>query len=648
MGAIGTGSGVKTANAAPGDVCNIEGPTEIQEGSTHFYAARKEDADDDVYFDIDDETGDSDVTSYVEEDGDEDLEIDPGVNTTPDIDVQFPGEIGPDDFADLTASGDITIPPNPCGTSDEADQAAFEAAVDAAVRDDLADCLDGQTTTDCDGSSQWTGNDTDSGGLDDAGGDGITPEEIADQIITSIIGGASCDSMSLVIEDWLLSQGVTDNGGNDAEVISDDIEDLCNEFNWDDIDSDFGDTADGVAIIDITCEEAGHFELTAFDANDEANSFTIEVDCVGAPNKATLTASPPTVEIVPALGNVSHSLLVVTFTDEDGNPIIPDPDPLDDNNGDGVVNASDGSVDWKTDRCTVDGLTAADYAAINGAWLAVRSNNPETHVNFDNVANANSAHAPLNNPSSPVFVSDPPGPAGPFSIAAAVLHCDSTAVTPGIATVTAELDRTGSDLVATTTVTVVGPPAAITVTTDKANVACGERVTVTAKITDAVGQNVSEHTLAESFSNNGGTMGGTGAIAGFAAPITPFSSTVGETFSGVVTFYLITSDVHDGTYSIVVTSGGSGAVGALFEGSDIFAGGLGGWFSTAPVSGFATVTCGAAPAVTGPSTGTGPLRAPNTGDAGLADSSSSWMLLGIAGAVAFALAGLTTVKVTRR
>ena len=90
---------------------------------------------------------------------------------------------------------------------------------------------------------------------------------------------------------------------------------------------------------------------------------------------------------------------------------------------------------------------------------------------------------------------------------------------------------------------------------------------------------------------------------------------------------------------------------------------LGGVFSTQPVSAQVTVTCtipapvAAAPAITAPRTGQGTgtvagtgtgITPPNTGDAGLADSSSSWLLFAIGGVFALSLAGFATVKVARR
>jgi hypothetical protein len=230
-----------------------------------------------------------------------------------------------------------------------------------------------------------------------------------------------------------------------------------------------------------------------------------------------------------------------------------------------------------------------------------------------------------------------------------ILDCSATNTTPGIAKVTACIDIDDSDdICEVASVTVVGPPVApVVLTTDQTNVRCGERVQITATIKDAAGQNVSDHTVVEAATNAGGVLGGTGAIAAEAGLVSPVSSTVGETVNGVATFWLITSELHQGTYTVIVTTGGGGAIAS------------GGLFSTAPVSGSVTVTCGGpttsaptapSPAATvrAPSTGQG-ITPPSTGDAGLADASGgSWALFVIAGLTVFALAGVASLKAVRR
>ncbi len=147
-------------------------------------------------------------------------------------------------------------------------------------------------------------------------------------------------------------------------------------------------------------------------------------------------------------------------------------------------------------------------------------------------------------------------------MAAAILHCDVhpgvTNPVPGVVTVQACVDVVGAaDICKTVTVTVIGPPASITVAASPTSVRCGEKSTITVTVKDAIGQNVSDHTVVELVTNLGGTIGGTGAVAGFPAPVAPISSSVAGTFGGVATAFLLTSEVTTGPYEVVATSGGT-------------------------------------------------------------------------------------------
>jgi hypothetical protein len=383
--------------------------------------------------------------------------------------------------------------------------------------------------------------------------------------------------------------------------------------------------ADGLVIIDVTCEDPGRFELTAYAQAGPDNSRTGEFLCVAPPSTATLTATPTTVESSPALGNISHSLLVLTLTDSNGQPAAPGSD-----------------IDWSTDRCRIDGLTETEYetdgpgtefsGGVGALFGAFSATNPAT---ADDIEDELAGHTGLTGASTSIsFQNDGNGPApgGDRTIAAAVLHCEGAA--PGVATIAAEIERVGADLRATATVTVVGPPAFITMTAAPNKLICGEKATILVTVTDAINQKVSDHTLVELITNYGGVIGGTGSSL-FFQNVNPLSSSTAETFGGVATAYLLTSTAHVGAYEVVAASGGTL---------------LGGVFSTPVVTSQVTVTCStAAPAVTAPSTGTGSISPPNTGDAGLAaGSSSTSTLYVIAGAVAFALAGLASFRYARR
>jgi len=244
------------------------------------------------------------------------------------------------------------------------------------------------------------------------------------------------------------------------------------------------------------------------------------------------------------------------------------------------------------------------------------------------------------------------------------------------------------NIVLTATITVVGPPASITVAAAPTSLNCGEKATITVTVKDSAGQNVSDRTRVELVTNFGGVIGGTTATLGpvsvTGGNVYPISSSSTETFNGVATAYLLTSTDHVGPYEVVAAAGGSvmasnGALAPWYN-TGIATGSATSvnpsnsayypWYtqgllsyspSSAPVNAQATVTCSipgapaaAAPVVTAPRTGQGPadafaIRPPNTGDAGLAtsSSSSSWTL--VAGALmVIAISGAAVVTVTRR
>ncbi len=268
------------------------------------------------------------------------------------------------------------------------------------------------------------------------------------------------------------------------------------------------------------------------------------------------------------------------------------------------------------------------------------------------------------------------------------------------------------NIVLTATITVVGPPASITVAAAPTSLNCGEKATITVTVKDSAGQNVSDHTRVELVTNYGGVIGGTTATLGpvnvTGGQVFPESSSSAETFNGVATAYLLTSTDHVGPYEVVAAAGGSvlatngnlapwynqylSVINSTPPGSNAATNplsannvpvvGLPGaqinpsvgsyypWYaqgllqyvpSSAPVNAQATVTCAvpgapaaAAPAIAAPRTGQGPadafaIRPPNTGDAGLAQSSSSNALVYVAGGVAvLALAGLASLKFATR
>jgi hypothetical protein len=218
------------------------------------------------------------------------------------------------------------------------------------------------------------------------------------------------------------------------------------------------------------------------------------------------------------------------------------------------------------------------------------------------------------------------------------------------------------NIVLTATITVVGPPASITVAAAPTSLNCGEKATITVTVKDSAGQNVSDRTRVELVTNFGGVIGGTTATLGpvsiTGGNVYPISSSSAETFNGVATAYLLTSTDHVGPYEVVAAAGGSvmasngylapwyNVVQGTVDHSGLAAGiapinqSYFPWYnqglltyspSSAPVNAQATVTCSVPgapaaavtiPIVTAPRTGQGPadafaIRPPNTGDAGL-------------------------------
>jgi hypothetical protein len=574
LSAIGSGAGVTTTYAASGDFCKIRGPSVMSVGQTATFTLLVEDARSAQEADVD----------LDDESGDSDIVR---VNST---------ATGPTDFVD-DASVQIEKDWDPeCGQT---------------VLQKLINCIDDD---DC---------------IHIEGEDYI--EDIADAILALLEDGVfSCAEASADAEDVAILAG-EDEGP--AGLDGDDVDSLClNDFEEDT-------WLEGTIAIQVKCEEAGVFELSFADDSDVGNTISTEVTCVDAPDSSsTIAVVPNKVEIVPAMGSVSHALVTVELL------------------ADGEQAGAGFEVDFTVNICSIEtsGVdTASEYTAARTIFSAYNPNVPATADAVQASAAANAAVDGTRLADTvKAFVATFSG--DDHTIAAAVLGCGpedtgSSVTSPGTATITAiiEVDD-GQDIVKTITVNVVGPPAKLTALAAPSSLRCGEKATITVTVKDSLDQNVSDHTRVEAVTNAGGVLGGTGAVAGLAGPVVPISSTIAETFGGVATFYLLTSEQHSGPYEVVITTGGAGAVTTS----------LGGVFSTPPQVTQVTVSCAlptavppaaAAPTVTAPRTGGGVVSPPNTGDAGLADSSgSSWALFAVAGVVAFSVAGLATLKFARR
>lgn len=385
--------------------------------------------------------------------------------------------------------------------------------------------------------------------------------------------------------------------------------------------AEVGPLLDDLGLFAVHCYEPGEFKVVIGDRS-ENDTVRFNVSCFDDPDVVDILATPGRVESVPAKGSTAHSLIQVFITTEDDGPV-----------------PTDTEVQFIAERCAIEtegvnSLEERDEAIENDAGP---SGLPFSADEWEEFANE---EEPDDKPLYDVYELEDTGDPGVLQIdvdedddglpdrseALAIFHADlgsehSGKCAPGPVEITVAVEvEDDPDIVVSFTLTVVGPPAAVAVAADQASVRCGELVRLNAVIKDAAGQDVSDHTLAEVITNYGGVLGGTGAVAGQQGVTTPLSSTVTETFDGVATFYLLTSNQHTGPYEVLVLSGGGGSVADQR---------LGGLFSTPVQTGRAVVSCAgpaavapaapaAPPSITAPSTGQG-IRPPNTGDAGLLD-----------------------------
>jgi hypothetical protein len=422
-----------------------------------------------------------------------------------------------------------------------------------------------------------------------------------------------------------------------------------NETSWTDVDCSDNCTA----VVFFQCPaKAAFVTLDITQGMDSDTYIHGTIRCYGEPDSVTVTAKPTKVEIVPAVGSVAHSEISIVAS-SNSLPI----DPL------------DTEIDVSVPKCAIE------------AGLDDPDTTPLADSTFDKDEGYNWTLSNIKPDRTDVARSYENALHTQTTIDNIWFHADWNACTPGdvVVTVTVEVDD-GADITKTVTINVVGPAAFITATASPSSVVCGEKSTITVKVTDSVGQNVSDNTQVELITNWGGVIGGTGATLGFpgTGPVNPLASSAAATYNGVAIAYLITSDTHVGSYEVVAAAGGTTGLwnlspnttfndtyyqysGEYYNDNDPFTrhsdpyGDNPLLYTGAPVTSQVTVTCSmpaaAAPSVTAPNTGTGTgsITPPNTGDAGLASSSQgSSMYLVIAGAVAFVLAGIASVSYARR
>jgi hypothetical protein len=441
--------------------------------------------------------------------------------------------------------------------------------------------------------------------------------------------------------------GNEDGDGDDFEIPDDECETVG--ITNDDIEIPCGDDGalsncsgdDEDVLLFWACEdEAGLTEITISqtdDQNDGINVLSFWVFCAAEPDSIEVTAKPTTVEIVPAIGSAAHSEITIVLSGDDL-PVAPH-----------LL-----EIDVSVPKCAIE----------------MGDDNPDTSPLSDNYP-ADGVDSGTNNGNLD-FSFPTAGPNEDKTVVDNIwFHADWNNCTPGdvVVTVVVEVDD-GADLVDTVTIKVIGPPAFITATAAPDRLICGEKSTITVTVKDALQQNVSNNTPVELISNWGSVIAGTGATLGFpgTGPVNPLASSAAATYDGVAIAYLLTSNNHVGVYEVVAAAGGTVGLhtqtepgGWQHEGDAYYSDGVSatahssdvGFFRSAPITTQVTVTCSlpaapVAPTVTAPVTGTGSITPPNTGDAGLASSSSNAMLIVIVGAAAFVLAGIASVSYARR
>ena len=587
-----------------GNVCRLDGPLVVKPGEKNLYAFRVQDdvgddllgglnIDHEFMVNIDNTTGNAKVTGVFLEDGDTDKDKDKkrgmslaghkeidGANVVDSVDVESAVFMREDLVKWLEDKYDYKVPGNPCG-------AGAISIVWACIGNGECETL--VETSEGDELNAWAE------AIDEALEEGppfkqcLPPEddslpEIGDRALRAA-GYKDADGRK-ELYDWLIS--------------------YCETFF-----APYPSVIDAFGAFEVTCIDPGTYEITLADRS-KPSSITRTVTCQGVPSeKSTMAFQPTGVEIVPSLGNVSHSFLLVTLVDDEGR-----------------APQAEFDVDFTTDRCSVEtsGVDTADeIVAASQLFAAYAPNVPgiAAAIEASDAAKATVDSSPAEDTTKSLTISN-------TSRAAAIFGCnptDAPGATPGVATVTAVIEAEGPDIVLTAQIQVVGPPALMEISAQPAQVRCGEKVAIQAAVGDAARQAVSNLTLIEATTNLGGVLGGTGAVAGQAGPVVPLSSTVAETFDGRANFYLLTSEQHTGPYQVAIRAGGGGAVQR-------------GEFTSPPVVAIVEVSCALPapaapqantqnaaavpvaaqqpPALTAPRTGEGlTIKPPNTGSGGL-------------------------------
>ena len=351
---------------------------------------------------------------------------------------------------------------------------------------------------------------------------------------------------------------------------------------------DILDELDGPLPPQITPEEV--LESILYWNLDPARSgLSLKFYCTGQADTAEIVANPTSVEIAPVGSEVSASTVRVTVEDQDGDRI------------DGA------EVTFTTDNCT---FRNTDPVGENPISPAGGGQTVTTYSDTDTTFDTN-------------YVAD-----NPLALAAGtaevVLNC-ATNATPGVANITAVVQRPGSDIVLETEVNVVGQVASngLTLNLTPEDVECGETILASVTAVDSEGNPVSDGTtIYFTTDTSSGVQGGVEGAQGSA-----------QTVDGEASVLIATDPSNGGVHTVIAyTMNAAGTPNAQVSETYTCEG------AVAPV----------VPTVGPPGTGTGNISPPNTGDAGLAAGNGSAVnLFAVAGAVVIALAGLVSLRLSR-
>jgi len=376
-------------------------------------------------------------------------------------------------------------------------------------------------------------------------------------------------------------------------------------------------------------------DITQDDASDE---ISFRIMCKGPANSLQLSVTPSTVESNPAAFNTSHSLIRAIITDAAGNPVLPTTDADITVSGCGVTGDEVDTLDERNEALDNEGTGTHD--GINLGSINAEFGVPPLPNFLDIFTFSDRNNVPLPTISVGTIEVDTNTPLDGVpnhSEALAIFHAEGCPA--GVYTVTMEINNPGTanDIEATAEITVIGPPAFITVTAAPTELVCGEKSEITVTVTDINNRPVSDNTQIEIITNWGGVFGGTGSSLTSNQPVNPLSSATVDIIDGDGIAFLLTSPDHYGPYEVLAAST-----------QPLFGDGL---EDTPRVTSQVTVTCtiGVPPTEVAPDTGTGSIRPPNTGEAGLAGGSvGSGTLLAIAGATFIALAAIARRRFAAR